>query len=285
MGIVNVRHALVAGLAAAGLAGSACSNGAASETRSWPTPSPVSADVPVWADVSGQGVEAPRDSTQYRAQYGSAPAPGIEIVHAKSSAPGDTVPCTLGPAVSSGYLTAGHCAKGATADQYLVGSPTGDLNLLGVANAVADPVDAAVIRTSAAATTTIAGTWPVAGVLTRAGVRDLVKVGDLAKPGDPVCFNGAVSGVRCGARMPDEDGMVQFGYQAQPGDSGSPVFVVDGKSRAVLIGIVKSAGGAATDATYLDDVLFATGTSARLAPRVEAFDGPAPGQVSPRFVR
>lgn len=268
MGIVKRRHALLVGLAAAGLAVSACSNGAASESRAWPTPSPVSADAPVWADVTGQGVEAPRDSTQYRAQYGSTPAPGIEIVHAKTQTPGDTVPCTLGPAVSSGYLTAGHCAKGFSPDQYLVGSPTGDLSLLGAAESVNGPVDAAVIKTSRTPVTRIAGTWPVAGVLTQAGVQKLVPVDSF------VCFAGAVSGVRCGPRIADRNGLVAFSGVSVEGDSGAPVFVVDPAiKRAALVGILKGGNDTSSTATYLESALLATGNAARLDPDTEAFDG------------
>lgn len=266
---MNLRHVGLAGLVIASVAVSACSNGAASETRSWPTPSPVSADVPVWADVSGQGVEAPRDAVD-KAQFSATPQPGVKVLHDINAA-GDMDMCTIGPAVSGGYLTAGHCAKAYSPVQYLQTTPTGDPHFLGTASAPVGPVDAAVIRTGAgdADATRIAGTWPVAGVLTRAGVQKLVPAGSM------ICIDGAVSGVRCGKRMADENQMVQFAFEAQHGDSGSPVFVVDPTTqRAALVGVVKSAGGSATDATYIEDALLATGTAVQLHRGTEAFEGP-----------
>lgn len=265
---MNRRHVGIAAAVAAAAVLSACSNGAVSESRDWPTPSPVSAVAPVWQDVSGQGLEAPRDSTQYRAKYGSTPAPGIEIVHAKTQTPGDTVPCTLGPAVSSGYLTAGHCAKGFSPDQYLVGSPTGDLSLLGAAESVNGPVDTAVIETNRGPVTRIAHTWPVAGVLTPSGVRDLVPIGS------NVCFDGAVSGVVCGKRVADRSERVAFDGVSVEGDSGAPVFVVDPTTRrAALVGILKGGNDVSSTAVYLEAALLATSTAARLDPTAEPFDG------------
>ncbi|WP_157625845.1 hypothetical protein [Mycobacterium sp. 155] len=287
------RHAVLISAVAGAMALSACSTHAPSETRAWPTPSPVAADVPVtdtaapapaaprfvWQDVTGQGHEADRDATRYRAQFGADPAPGIEIVHATGSQPGDTVPCTLGPAVDKGWLTAGHCARDFSADQYLMGSATGDPQLLGTASAPAGPVDAAVVRTSGATVTKIAGTWPVAGVLTPKGVRDLVRLGD------PVCFDGAVSGVVCGERLSDDaDGLLVFSHAAQHGDSGAPLFLVDSVTHnAALIGIVKSTDTTSAHATYIEAALLATGTLARLDPGVTAFGSPVSGQFSQRI--
>lgn len=289
---MKTRRALLVGLAAASLAVSACSTNAA--PAPWPdsTPSPVGATetVPaaapaaqfVWENVNGQGHEAPRDATQYRAQFGLDPVPGIQIDHMKTAAPGDMVPCTIGPAVASGFLTAGHCAKDFHATQFLVGSPTGDLKLLGTAEPAQGPVDAAVIETDQvpASATVIARTWKVAGVLTLKGVRELVPVGSL------VCFDGAVSGVRCGHReADDEDGLLMLSHTAQPGDSGAPVFVVDRATHnAALIGIVKSTDAVAAHATYLDTALLATDTAAKLDPGVTAFDG-QPGQFSGRIAQ
>lgn len=274
--------------AAAAMAVSACSGTAPAEPKPWPSagevaaaPTSATATLPMWKDVTGQGHEGERDATPYRAQFGLDPLPGVEIIHAKGSGAGDTVPCTLGPAVTAGYLTAGHCAQDYSADQYLMGSPTGDPRLLGTATpVVAGPVDAAVIETSraSAGATRIGGSWPVAGVLTAAGVQQLVPVGSF------ICFDGAVSGVRCGARLADTDEMIQFASGAKHGDSGSPVFLVDGEGRAVLVGIVTASDlSATTSATYLDAALMATGTAARLDPKTSPLDSAQPGLFSPRI--
>ncbi|WP_113964561.1 hypothetical protein [Mycobacterium shimoidei] len=286
------KYALIAATAAAAVVLSACSGTAPAEPKPWPNvgtggavAAPTSAAVNTatytWKNVDGLGHEGERDATQYRAQFGLDPLPGVEIIHAKGSDAGDTVPCTLGPAVAAGYLTAGHCAQDYSADQYLMGSPTGDPRLLGTATpVVAGPVDAAVIETSRVSigATRISGSWPVAGVLTAAGVQQLVPLGSY------VCFDGAVSGVRCGARLADADEMIQFASGAKHGDSGSPVFLVNGDGRAALVGIVTTSDlSAVTSATYLETALMATGTAVKLDPHTVPFDAPQPGLFSQRI--
>lgn len=284
------RFTLIAATATAAVVLSACTGTAPAEPKPWPNEGKVAAaptnaavktSTFVWENVDGQGHEGERDATQYRAQFGLDPLPGVEIIHAKGSDAGDTVPCTLGPAVAAGYLTAGHCAQDYSADQYLMGSPTGDPRLLGTATpVVAGPVDAAVIETSrvSAGATQIGGSWPVAGVLTAAGVQQLVPLGSY------VCFDGAVSGVRCGARLADAGEMIQFASGAKHGDSGSPVFLVNGDGRAALVGIVTTSDlSAITSATYLDAALMATGTAARLDPGTTPLDSAQPGLFSQRI--
>lgn len=286
------KIALIAATAAAAVALSACTATSSGEPKPWPnvgtggavaapTSAVVSTPTYTWKNVDGQGHEGERDATQYRAQFGLDPLPGVEIIHAKGSDAGDTVPCTLGPAVATGYLTAGHCAQDYSADQYLMGSPTGDPRLLGTATpVVAGPVDAAVIETSrvSAGATQIGGSWPVAGVLTAAGVQQLVPLGSF------VCFDGAVSGVRCGARLADAGEMIQFASGAQHGDSGSPVFLVNGDGRAALVGIVTTSDlSTVTTATYLETALMATGTAVRLDPHTTPFDAPQRGVFSQRI--
>ncbi|MEX3656991.1 hypothetical protein ABFW09_30325 [Mycolicibacterium fortuitum] len=284
--------ALTTATAAAAVVLSACSGTAPAEPKPWPNvgtggavASETSATVKtpefVWKNVDGQGHVGERDATQYRAQFGLDPLPGVEIIHAKGSDAGDTVPCTLGPAVTTGYLTAGHCAQDYSADQYLMGTATGDPRLLGTATpVVAGQVDAAVIETSrvSVGATQISGSWPVAGVLTSAGVQQLVPLGSY------VCFDGAVSGVRCGARLADADEMIQFASGAKHGDSGSPVFLVNGDGRAALVGIVTTSDlSAVTSATYLETALMATGTAVKLDPHTVPFDAPHPGLFSQRI--
>jgi hypothetical protein len=278
---MNSRHVLITAAVLAAAAVSACSPATGGEatpaTDGQSTPSLVAAAPAgettrfVWENVTGQGDNTPRDATRYRAQFGADPLPGLEILHATGSGAGETVPCTLGPAVKGGYLTAGHCATGYSAEQYLMGSEVGDPRLLGTASAVAGPVDAAVIETeqTAAGATKIAGTWPVAGVLTAKGVQQLVPVGSF------VCIDGAVSGVRCGVRMADENGMVMYDIPTREGDSGAPVFVVGDQNRAALIGIHQAGDGSTRGgAAPLDAALLATGTAAKLDPNTAAFEGP-----------
>ncbi|WP_131806634.1 chymotrypsin family serine protease [Mycobacteroides abscessus] len=270
---MNRRHAVLAAMVVAAAATSACSTNAAPKPWADVTPSPVSADVPVWADVTGQGVEAPRDAVD-KAQFSATPKPGVKVLHDINQAR-DMDMCTIGPAVSGGYLTAGHCAKAYSPVQYLQTTPTGDPHFLGTASVPDGPVDAAVIRTGAgdAGATRIAGTWPVAGVLTQAGVQKLVPAGSM------ICIDGAVTGVKCGERVPDEGGQLVYRVPSAHGDSGAPVFVVDPTTRrAALVGILSEGDDTGTDrkstAVYLESALLATGTAARLAPHVDAFDGP-----------
>lgn len=275
---VKSRQIALAAVAVATVAVSACSTPA--QPKAWPdsTPSPVAAETPVWQDVTGQGIEAPRDGVDH-AQFSATPAPGVKVLH-DINAVGDMDMCTIGPAVSGGYLTAGHCATGFSPVQYLQTTSKGDPYFLGTASAPAGPVDAAVIRTGsgAADATRIAGAWPVAGVLTQAGVRDLVPIGSM------ICFDGAVSGVRCGKRVADENDQLVYSVASVHGDSGSPVFVVDPSTRrAALVGILSEGDDVGTDrkstAVYLDAALLATGTAARLDPTTTPFDG-QPGQFS-----
>lgn len=286
------KYTLAAAAALTAVAVSACSGTAPAEPKPWPNegviaaaPTSAAAAQPMWQNVTGQGHEGERDATPYRARFGLDPLPGVEIIHAKGSDAGDTATCTLGPAVATGYLTAGHCAKGYSADQYLLGSPTGDPRLLGTATpVVAGPVDAAMIETSqvSAGATRIGTVWPVAGVLTAAGVQQLVPLGSF------VCFDGAVSGVRCGERVTDEGGQLVYSAPSEHGDSGAPVFVVDSTTnRAALIGMLSEGDDVGADrkstATYLDAALMATGTAVKLDPHTTPFDAPQRGLYSQRI--
>lgn len=287
---MNLRHVGLAGLVIASVAVSACSNGAASETRSWPTPSPVgvtetvgeTAPQFVWQDVTGQGRTAPRDSNpKSLAQYGSTPAPGIQVQHVEN---GEMHVCTVGPSVVStsgrpGFLTAGHCstAEGGP-QQWLQPTPDGDPTPLAAATGSGEAVAVWTAAVPASATR-IADTWDVAGVLTAKGVAQLVPLDSY------VCIDGAVSGVKCGPRVADEDGMVTYAIPTKKGDSGAPVFVVDSAThRAALIGIHQAGDGSTRGgATLIDPALLATGAAAKFASGVAPFDAPQPGLFSLRF--
>ncbi|WP_078315401.1 hypothetical protein [Mycobacterium sp. D16Q16] len=207
-----------------------------------------------WQDVTGQGVEARRDSNPLTlAQYGAVPVPGIQVQHAEN---GEMHLCTIGPAVVPamsqqvrGFLTAGHCAPApGGVQQWLQHTPDGDPTPLAPATGSGDTV---AVWTAAVPTTAtlIADTWPVAGVLTVAGVQQLVPEGAM------VCVNGARTGVKCGPRGTDEDGMITYDVATLQGDSGAPVFVVDQQNRAVLVGIHQDGNGFRGFASYLDPAL------------------------------
>lgn len=74
----------------------------------------VAAAIPRYADVTGQGIEAPRDIEGD--QFSATSVPGVKIGH--RDAQGVAQKCTLGPAVTNGtrtgFLIAGHC----DGDQY-----------------------------------------------------------------------------------------------------------------------------------------------------------------------
>ncbi|WP_206499726.1 hypothetical protein [Mycobacteroides abscessus] len=270
-----MRNAGLAAVVVAAAVLSACSNGAAPKPWADVTPSPVGVTetvgetAPVWQDVAGQGVVRRDDPAKGGDQWSPVPIPGIKIGRLSDTDPSGTAKCTLGPAVAGGFLTAGHCADGkAGTEQYAQVHPDGSAPLdLGVTEP-AQGVDAAVIRTAVApGATRIAGTWPVAGVLTAKGVQQLVPVGSM------ICFDGAVSGVRCGKRVAD-DGEMVVRVSSTHGDSGAPVFVVDDQSRAALLGILRDGDGSETGVTSLDAALLATGTAVQLDPDTVAFDGP-----------
>ncbi len=237
--------------------------------KPWPTavPSPIAAQVTEtggntstsvakmkFRDVTNE-VTLPRDSEG--AQYGLTPLPGIGFSF--RDAANDLQLCTLGPAVTDGFLTAGHCSAAQrptpadlSKDQDAVMSeqvPFG--TVIGAADN-GSSVDSAAIRdvTVPAGATKIAGRYPVAGVLTREGAFNL--------PRDtPICLNGAKSGVVCAPIHTASGDFVQFGNKVRKGDSGSAVFVVDSENRALLVGIL--AGRDSTkqyaEATYIEPVL------------------------------
>lgn len=282
------RLALVAAAAAAAVALSACSTNA--EPKPWPTAGAAAATSTetaakpayTWENVTDQGRVQRDDPVKGGDQWNPVPIPGIKIGRLSATDPSGTAKCTLGPAVVAGFLTAGHCSDGKPTEQYAQVHPDGSAPLdLGASEPTAG-IDAAVIRTQVSADVTrIAGTWPVAGVLTSAGVRQLVPLGSF------VCFNGAVSGVRCGARVADEGDQLVYGAPSEHGDSGAPVFVVNEDGRAALIGILSAGDDTGTDrkstAVYLDTALMATGTAVRLDPHTTPFDAPLRGLFSQRI--
>lgn len=291
------RLALIAATAAAAVALSACTATSSGEPKPWPnvgtggavaseTSAMVKTPTYTWKNVDGQG-HVEFDTGKPATQYGSA-EPGVSLLRGFDT--GSIQACSIGPAVKSGFLTAGHCStrgdsqapRVAGVTQYAETSADGDKDLLGASTPV-DGLDIAVIETSNVSpdATRIADTWPVAGVLTAAGVQKLVPVGGF------VCFNGAVSGVRCGTRVADEGEQLVYSAPSEHGDSGAPVFVVNEGGRAALIGILNAGDDTGADrkstAVYLETALMATGTAVKLDPHAVPFDAPQPGLFSQRI--
>ncbi len=256
-----------AALAAAAAAMSACST---TDTSAAPVAAP---DVVI--STAGQTAEATAaaarsakpDNWVVPASASSVPAgvlaPGAFIDVGTAESGGS---CTLGAGIRAGdrtgFVTAGHCGNG-DGDMVRLDSVTGaPVGVLSDADKSYDSVakvalDYAAVWTNAPApnAATVAG-LPVAGVMTREAASKLPK-------GTPVCFDGATSDLTC-APLRFADGIsLRLDGAARPGDSGSPVFIVDGDTgTATLIGIMS--GGDANDAeiTYLDPALERLGAQA-----------------------
>lgn len=270
----HMRRYHIALTAAAVIAAAAVSACAPAAEKPWPNagaagtstaaPTSTAVEKPVWQDVSDQGHEAPRDHNPLTlAQYGKVPAPGIQVQHAEGT---EMHLCTIGPVVvpdmdpqSRGFLTAGHCAPAGGVQQWLQPAPDGDPAPLASATGSGDTVTVWT-NTVPASGARIADTWPVAGVLTVAGVQQLVPEGAM------VCVNGSRTGVRCGARGADEDGLITYDVATVKGDSGAPVFVVDQQNRAVLVGIHQDGNGYRGFASYLDPALRGVRVQTGVAP-------------------
>ncbi len=265
---MNLRHTgIAAAVALAAVAVSACGPSRHGDAmKPWPTafdPSPVAAQATEasasvasikFRDVTGE-VTLPRDTEG--SQYGLTPLPGIGFSF--RDAANDLQLCTLGPAVTDGFLTAGHCTAAQrptpadlSRDQDAVMSEQVPFGTVTGAQFNGGSVDSAAIRdvTVPAGATKIAGRYPVAGVLTRTGAFAL-------PPATPICLDGAKSGVICSPIHTAAGDYIQFGNRSREGDSGAAVFVVTPQNRALLVGILS--GSDSTDrfdqATYIEPVL------------------------------
>lgn len=285
------RYALTTAAAAAAVALSACSGTGAA--KPWPNvgtggavAAPTSATVkPTWVTAPWTGKV---NANQAGDQYGATPVPGITIAQKQGEA--SPYRCTIGPAVRTGdagnaFITAGHCDKTPNSPLFVYPSPdisgadaqelsgrytrseaqqTPDIGTGLVSDSALVPVS-----TVASGATKIANRYAIAGVLTAAAVKQLPS-------GTPVCFDGARSGVQCGALTNANDaGVVRFDADGREGDSGGPVFLLDQQNRSVLIGIVKGGleDGSDTSATYLEPALMRLGAAVALDPAVEPFTG------------
>ncbi len=269
-GVVVMMYRLVCALAAAS-AVSACSSSVSgtpvlsTKTAVITEKAGIAAAKPRYADVTGQGIEAPRDAEGD--QFSVTSVPGVKIGH--RDAQGVAQKCTLGPAVTNGtrtgFLIAGHCGG----DQYAqINYDGSDPLLLGPAVQAQDAPtpqgysDSAVIWTRAVdpSATKIAGTWPVTGVMSVPDIRAL-------PVGTPICLNGAVSGVRC-SPLTAADDKIRYADIGDGGDSGAAVFVVDQKGGARLVGLLRGSDGDNPNigvATFLEPALQRLGATALTA--------------------
>lgn len=261
----RVAAAAVAALAAVTVAGCGPSRHG-DEAKPWPTEDVAVTKVAGedstaavvasmrFRDVSNE-VTLPRDTEG--AQFGLTPLPGIRFSY--YDAENEHQMCSLGPAITDGFLTAGHCTAGlrptpaelsTSQDAYMskqvrFGTVTG-------ADDNGGSVDSAAIRgvTVPAAATLIASRYPVAGVLTREGAFALPR-------NTPICLDGAKSGVVCSPLHTAAGDYLEFGNRSNNGDSGSAVFVVTQQGQALLVGILSGADstGKYDQATYLEPTL------------------------------
>ncbi|WP_157931150.1 hypothetical protein [Mycobacteroides abscessus] len=277
------RYALIAATAAAAVVLSACSPTAPAEPKPWPNvgtggvmAAPTSATVADnWVSLPAASVpDKERDTAGHR--FGPL-APGVGIWEHAAGVATDTG-CTLGPAVAPdmapanrGYLTAGHCDK-PDRTQVLTFADAAHAapQFVGVytpAPVGGRPVDVTSLWLTPGITAPsgIAG-HSVAGVLTKPALQAMVS-GPAAAP--KVCIYGAVSGLKCGDLVDADGTEISVEISTRKGDSGSPLFMVNGNTDAVtLIGLVSSGSGSFTYAIYLDQALREVGAKLVTDPAV-----------------
>ncbi|SIJ94223.1 hypothetical protein [Mycobacteroides abscessus] len=272
------RFTLIAATAAAAMALSACSGTAPAEPKPWPSAGEVAA-APTSATVADNWISLPdvavppaeRDISLLHPRFSATAAPGVGVWEQ-----GTDKVCTLGPAVAPtmnldrrGYLTAKHCDQPGTAQAIIYADAAhADPRPLGVYTPrKPNSLDATSLwlASDAATPASIAGR-PVAGVLTTPALQAMVS-GPAAAP--KVCVYGAVSGLKCGELIDADGNEISVDIPTGEGDSGSPVFLVDGNTGSVTpIGLVSSGSGSFTYATYLDQALREVGAKLVTDPAV-----------------
>ncbi|WP_237155711.1 S1 family peptidase [Mycobacteroides abscessus] len=258
------------GAAAAGIAAavvlSACSTGVAGQ----PVADPMTSGATT-AESAGPSTSVESNWLTIPAEQAAAAPKRIQLL--QTAADGATARCTAGPAVAAaaaaahrGYLAAGHCDEvpgssltaGGEAVAPYTGTRRGDRGVT-VAWGATD------------ATSTVAG-HPVAGVLKQ----DVVQ---LLPQGTPVCMDSNVSGVRCGAVVENDATGIYLDLPAERGDSGAPLFLLDGQGRATLIGLAEQRSAGYTFGAHLDPLLAQMGAKA-LVDRTAAVDPAADPRYS-----
>lgn len=249
---MKTRAVLAAAVAAASVATAACSSTVAGSARRAPgtvrapaaaTAAPVRGSASSgWISVEGEPGPARTGALE----------PGARIVGVNMRAV--MASCTLGPRLAGDAIaTAGHCGQAGSPRFLAVDGPE-----VGQVEQSVDKVPntgddhpvldfAAVKLTVPVSVTPVRLTGrPVAGVFTKEAIQAL-------RPGTPVCFLGAESGLRCGQLIRADSQAVLVDVPGVNGDSGAPVFVVDGHTQTVtLLGLLKGPFDGWAGATYLD---------------------------------
>jgi hypothetical protein len=251
----------IAALAAAAAAMSACSSPADN------TAAPAAGDVVI--STAGQTAEATAAAMRAAAapkadNWVSVPASASSVPFGTIApggiiygidAEGDMAHCTITAATPAGeILTAGHCGLAGSARFIEAGSTIGvveqsvDELPLGSTGVATDAAIAKVTIPVTSAASRVADR-PIAGVMTVAGVRTLPK-------GTALCFDGVASGIKCGSLVKASSVALETDVISQGGDSGAPVFLIDGTTGAVtLIGVLRGDTDNHMHATYLDPAL------------------------------
>lgn len=191
----------------------------------------------VLAAVAGAAVTCSVSLAPAASAEGVTVYPGMEIRQESSM-------CTMGyvdPVARVGY-SAGHC-RGAG----MVTDRNG--RFIGVVSTARDNTpDGAVVRTdqviSDYETIKLADDVTINPVLP--GGRPLVADPTVAlSAGQPVCHFGVVTGESCGTVERINNGWftMENGVVSQKGDSGGPVYTLDGSGRAILVGLFNSTWG------------------------------------------
>lgn len=269
----KARLALVAAAAAAAVALSACGTSTAGQAvtdRGGAETSAGAVPTTRWISIPDVPVPAAEQDTAHRLRFGTTPTPGMGVYEL-----GTDEGCTLGPVVSSnmspdnhGYLTAGHCDTPA-ATQVVTFADAGH----------ADPRPVGVYtETVEKGYNDFTSLWLTAGTPAPTSIAERKVAGSLTKDavtkldeGTPVCVDGAVTGVKCGAFGDADDSRIAVEFAVEPGDSGAPMFLVDGNTGAVtVIGQVNKTSATRTYATFFETALDHAGAKLVVDPAASA---------------
>ena len=193
--------------------------------------------VMTWAVAAGAAVTSALSVAPAASAEGVTVYPGMEIRQESSM-------CTLGyvdPVARVAY-SAGHCRAGG-----MVTDRNG--RFIGVVSTARDNTpDGAVVRTDQVIadyeTIKLADDVTINPVLP-GGRPLLVDPAFTLSAGQPICHFGVVTGESCGTVERVNNGWFTMdnGVVSQKGDSGGPVYTLDGNGRAVLLGLFNSTWG------------------------------------------
>lgn len=176
--------------------------------------------------------------------------------------------CTAGPAVAPaasprthGFVAAAHC-------DVTAGAPVtaGGESVAPYTGTRPGPYGVTVTWGASSASPTVAGgRYKVAGVLTEQALRQLPLDGTVS-----VCMDGATTGLHCGPLRDLDADSIAIEVPSAGGDSGAPLFLVDDRGTATLIGVAEKSSDSYTYAAYLDRALTTLGAKALVDPAAQA---------------